>query len=101
MPYMYTNEVYTINVTALTNVPLNVMRDGKKPKFLPPNAKSSTDLVEVILPRITPRIVKEMSTEITNIGCCSMVVIDRLSNISRINRNDTILFYFDLSLNIC
>ena len=51
------------------------MRDGKKPKLLPPNAKSSTDLVEVILPRTTPKIVNEMSTEMTNIGCCSMVLL--------------------------
>ena len=30
---------------------------GKSLQLLPPNAKSSTDLVEVILPSTTPRIV--------------------------------------------
>jgi len=62
IPYIYTKEVYTISVTALTNVPLKVISEGKKPIFLPPRAKSSTDLVEVILPSRIPISVKPRST---------------------------------------
>ena len=61
---MYTKLVYTISVTALTKVPLKVINDGKKPKDLPPKAKSSTLSFDVILPRIIPSNVNPTSTPI-------------------------------------
>ena len=61
-PYMYTKLVYTIRVTALTNVPLSVINAGKKPMLRPPKAKSSTDLVEVMRPNKIPIRVNPIST---------------------------------------
>jgi hypothetical protein len=61
---MYTKLVYTISVTALTKVPLKVINEGKKPKDLPPKAKSSTLSLEVIRPRIIPSSVNPTSTPI-------------------------------------
>lgn len=43
-----------MSVTALTKVPLKVIREGKKPMLRPPSAKSSTDLVEVNRPKRMP-----------------------------------------------
>jgi hypothetical protein len=56
--------VYTIKVTALTKVPLKVIKEGKKPNDLPPKAKSSTLSFDVILPRIIPNKVNPTSTPI-------------------------------------
>ena len=59
---MYTKLVYTIRVTALTNVPLTVINDGKKPMLRPPKAKSSTDFVDVMRPNKIPMRVNPINT---------------------------------------
>ena len=53
-----------MSVTALTNVPLKVIKDGKKPNDLPPKAKSSTLFFDFIRPRIIPNKVNPTSTPI-------------------------------------